>query len=336
MTETKLRQLLADVDVEIVHKNSRGWLVASCPFAEYLHEYGTDREPSFMVKINDEGYSGINCFTCHQKGNLTKFLTKLGSLRGEDYDHLVIRAMTQETPESFKDWDEARAERDIPQEIDPLDAELYLRMYPLAWEDERSRKYLLGRDVSAEAAHDLDLRFDPDNRRILFPVYDFEKKLFGFTGRTILPPSRLSRKHPKVKDYAGLRKELCLLGEHLIDDDKPILVVEGLFALARMITIGAREFCNPVATMGSYLSDHQRDILVDRGLPVYFLYDNDKAGDEGLFGIEGDPDSVGALDKMKAHVPTFVCLYPSSINDPDNLNRNHVYAMVCEDESDPA
>lgn len=334
MNEKNLRDLLDEINVSVIHKNSRGWLVARCPFAPYLHEFGTDRSPSFFVKVNEEGYSGFNCFTCHAKGNLTKLLTRLGSLRGDNYDSLVLRSLGQEIPDSFADWDDKREAREIQQEIDPLDAELFLRMYPLAWEAKESRAYLKQRGVTRDAAALLDLRFDDEAKRILFPVYDHARRLFGFSGRSIIRDDHRAKSNPKVRDYAGLKKEQCILAEHLIEDDKPILLVEGLFALAHMISIGVREFCNPVASMGSHLSEAQRDILVDRDLPVYLLYDNDAAGDLGLYGDEEDEEDEGAIDKLKPHVPTFVCLYPEEINDPDKLSFDQVRSMVEGDNNE--
>lgn len=342
MQEGKLRKLLGKLDVDVIHKNSRGWLVAPCPFAEWLHEYGTDRNPSFMVHVNPDGYSGFNCFTCHQHGNLTDLITKLGRYRAEGdddeeqwYRQLALRTMMAEVPEEFVPWDEARSNHTLD-EMDPLDAELHLRMYPLAWEEKDSRKYLKGRGVTQAAAELLDIRYDMDSRRVLFPVYDWERKLFGFTGRTMLP-GPYTRKHPKVRDYAGLRKERCILGEHLMQDGLPTLVVEGLFALAHMVSLGVRDFCNPVATMGSHMSEAQRDILVDAGQTVFMLYDNDAAGDLGLFGKEDDAKSTGAVDLLKPHLPTYLCLYPEGIDDPDRLTLQQVEGMVLDPEgSEPA
>lgn len=339
MREEPLRELLDAIDVEVIHKNGRGWLVSRCPFAPYLHEFGTDRNPSFFVKVNPTGYSGFNCFTCHQKGNITSLLTKLGNYREEDYNSLIIRAIGEETPESFEEWDRVREEERVLEEAEPLDAgmaQLHLSMYPLAYEHFESREYLRSRDIQEPAARLLDLRFDPEERRILFPVYGFDRELYGFTGRTVLhemqwPKSMDKRsRYSKVKDYAGLKKDKLILGEHLVreDSDLPFLVVEGLFALASMVDLGVREFCDPIATMGSYLSDYQKDIIVSYGKPVFMLYDRDAAGDLGLFGKENDSSSLGAIDKLRKEVPTARCRYPKGFSDPDDLDYDHVKWMV--------
>jgi DNA primase len=341
MNEPKLRDLLLEVGVRVVHKNRRGWLVAKCPFAEYLHERGTDHNPSFFFKVNPEGYSGFNCYTCHQHGNITKFLTKLGSLRGEDYNSLTIRAMMDETPDSFQEWDASREHSDEDAELEPIEKDIYFRLYPDARKFSEARDYLRERGISLEAAEIANLRFDEDEGRILFPVMNHKGDLFGFSGRTILPPAQWpSKRYSKVKDYAGLKKERVILGENLIDPDKPMLVVEGGFAFLNMIDECVDEFCNPVGTLGSFMSEHQRDILVDYDQPVFMLYDGDAAGDQGLFGTvgaDGYHEGGGAIDLLRKHVPVYRVKYPKHLKkkDPDFMTYEDVKNSVLGSFNEP-
>ena len=342
MTEGELRKMCRELNIPVMHKNARGWLVAPCPFAPYLHEFGTDRNPSFNLHVNDDGYSGFNCFTCGQRGNLTKLINKLGDLRGKDYQKLSTRTLINETPEDFKDFDAVDAEMLDEREISPIEQTIYLRMYPLASETPEAVEYLKSRKVTRHAAELLDLRYDPDQRRTLFPVYDWEKKLYGFTGRSILSDDEIaalnSKAYRKVKDYAGLPKDALLLGEHLARDGYPMLVVEGLFALLHVVSRGACEYSNPVATMGSHLSDTQRDRLADHDAPVFMLYDNDKAGREGLWGPQrkdGSHEGGGAIDKLRPHVPVLTCTYPDGVDDPDDLDDFEIKAMVAGDWNEP-
>lgn len=336
MKEGPLRKLCRDLDINVIHKNGRGWLVAPCPFAPFTHDFGTDRNPSFNLHVNDNGYSGFNCWTCKAKGNLTKLISRLGDLRGENYARYATRALLEETPDSFDDF-EARPEEEESREISPLEANIYLMMYPLATESKEAVNYLKGRQITRDAAERCMLRYDPDQKRILFPVFDWDKNLYGFTGRTILSPNEFpSPRYPKVKDYAGLPKDSLLLGEHMAEEGKPMLVVEGLFALLSVLSERAYEFCNPVATMGSYLSEDQRDRLLDHDESVYLLYDGDKAGRIGLYGNlddRGEHEGGGAVDLLKAHCPTLVCNYPPGVSDPDDLFHAELREMVVGDEN---
>tara|TARA_R100000808_G_scaffold512_2_gene2691 strand:+ start:10702 stop:11736 length:1035 start_codon:yes stop_codon:yes gene_type:complete len=337
MTEAKLRELLAELGIPVVDKTgspSRSeWLVCRCPFASTDHISGTDSRPSFSFKINPEGYSGFNCFTCKRHGNLTIFLSSLGIIRGENYSDLIVRAWTDEVPNTFGEFEFEERESDYLTSIDEDTEKVLYRIYPRVHEFSEACNYLECRGITLDAAEQLGLRYDKEDKRIMFPVRGIDSSLYGFTGRAIYDDLK-----PKVKDYAGLKKSCLLLGEHLIPwsegnpDRKPILVVEGLFALAHMVSLGVREFCNPVATMGSSMSEAQRDSIVDLDNPVYMLYDNDDAGEVGMFGraFRGG----GALDMLLPHVPVYMCLYPEGIDDPDDLNLEQVKEMVLGEDNE--
>ncbi len=333
MTENKLRELLSEVGISVSHKsgNSRNgeWLVIECPFAATDHPKGTDRRPSFSFRVNPYGYSGFNCFTCKRHGNITDFLSSLGTARSEDYTDLIVRAWADEVPDTFSDYECDHKDDDPLVPIDRDTASTLCNIYPKVDQYSDACGYLKSRGITSDATELLQLRYDCDDSRILFPVKDQGGELYGFTGRGIYDHIK-----PKVKDYAGLKKSQLLLGEHMISDDdsNPILVVEGLFALAHMLSIGVKDFCYPVATMGSNMSEAQRDILVDLDRSVYMLYDNDEAGDVGMFGR--DFKGGGALDLLHKHVPVFVCLYPDGINDPDNLSLDHVRDMILSKQSE--
>ena len=266
MKEYDLRKILGRLDVDGLEKNHNGWLMAKCPFAEYLHTKGTDRKPSFFVRADSDGPSGFHCFTCKQHGSIRALINQLAYYRDTDYNSLALQAMILEVPEKFSDYEsDAVSFGELPT---PLNKAIYAAMYPSATRFPAAIQYLQARNIQIDAVKKLKLRYDPEGQRILFPVFGADQELYGFTGRSIIPDDLRPKDSPKVKNYSGLKKEHRLLGEHLIDNDKPILVVEGLFALAHMIEIGVCKFCNPVAIMGSALSSPQRDLLISYDRPV--------------------------------------------------------------------
>jgi len=331
MIEGKLREILGMLNIEILSKSGTGWLWARCPFAPYLHAGQQDRNPSFNVKIEPGGRSGFNCFTCHASGSIAHLVRQLAYYRDTSYRVAENKAMLYEIPGDFGDF-EAQEASEEP--LVPIPEELHTGMFNFLREKKKARQYLLGRRMKLKAARTLGCMFDDTaEQRIVFPVRDLEGTLYGYTGRTILPESQWpqGKNFRKVRDYFGLKKEKLLLGEHLVDPRLPFLVVEGLMALLHVVGCGARQYCNPVATMGSSLSLHQRDRLAAYDKPVYLLYDDDIAGDIGLYGLqdkEGVHKGGGAIDLLKEVVPTFLCYYPDGITDPDNLKPPHVKAMV--------
>lgn len=332
MKESSIREILAELGIDAAHLSPTGWLICSCPFAQATHQYGTDRRPSFGVKVDLGSPSAYKCFTCHEHGLFTGLPIRLGTLLGDPgmYKQVRNRAVFLESV-TLPDFDEGVAAQTV-ESLRVLDVAM-LDIYPSPMDSEASRKYLLERGVSEHAALVMDLRFDSKENRILFPLFSRDRELLGFSGRSILSP--LPDDVPKIKTYAGVKTDRCLLGIHLIPhqpDGKPIFVVEGLFAYAHLISIGARRFCHPVATLGCHLSFPQRDMLAMLGRPVFLCYDGDVAGTIGLFGkwnrqakkFMGD----GAVDRLKDHVPTFVCKYPVGRSDPDDLRLSDVTQML--------
>lgn len=331
MREHKLRDILGELEVPVIHRTHKGWLIAQCPFAPFRHERGTDRSPSFNVKVDDRGFSGFNCFTCHEKGNIFDLVKRLEYFREVKYGNLATRALTWETPESFEEWDTPRGE--FTPEPEPLVKAVYVGMFPLAWEEPAARAYLQSRGVTERTAVMLEMQFDPEEQRIIVPIYDRQGNLYGFNGRSILPEEQFPyARYKKSRDYAGLEKARNILGFQHAKRGKPVWIVEGLFAVAHLYDIGFDQFVTPVASMGSQLSEYQRDMLTDLGEPVYLGYDNDAAGEDGLFGPwnpkEQRFEGGGAIDLLKEHLPTFVPIYPYGINDPDYLSLNDAVGML--------
>ena len=332
MNAARLYKHLENLDIEVLGENSSGWLSARCPFAEDRHERGYDRNPSFFVHIDEHHTSGFNCFTCKTHGSIVGLYEKLGAIRGENYMREIIEANMDEVPDDFGEFG---ASRFIKEAAKPLEELIFAGMYSSAWDIADSREYLVKRGIGQHTVEALDLLYDVDEKRILFPVRDREMNLYGFTGRTILDAKQYPYEDfPRVRDYAGLKKEQLLLGENLFNAGKPVLIVEGLFALARAVEKRATKFCNPMATMGSRLSDDQAERLIDMGADVFMLYDDDAAGDIGLYGTNTDNGwSGGALDKLKHDLPTYVAAFPEDRDDVDEFNKSDFRFAIEEADS---
>jgi len=317
MNEHSVRKVLKALGSVTGIVSSTGWLQVSCPFAPHRHRNGTDRRPSAGVKIEDHGPSVFSCYSCKTSGTLPKIVLELGKLRGHDYTELALAACEYDVAGGFRDYEDVHV-YSPPEPIE--NEEIYAGMFPPAWGVEVARDYLEGRGVTQEAADHMELLFDPDQNRILFPVRGSEGELYGWTGRSIIEGVPL-----KIRDYKGLKKEMCLLGEYAIQKGKPLFVVEGLFSYAHLVSIGAREICNPVAIMGSHLSDYQKDLLISYCEPIYLCLDLDEAGEVGLVGRAGKP---GAIEKLKDHATTLVALYPPDKDDVDKFTLQDVKEII--------
>lgn len=149
----------------------------------------------------------------------------------------------------------------------------WLDSYSYALEYKWACNYLHDRGVSPETAMMLDLRGEHKDKRICFPVRDFEGILRGFHGRTIDPEIE-----PRYKmfTYAGGNNPIVWYGEHWVDTSKPIVVVEGPFDVASVI----RVYTNVVSPLFANPSKEKLMRMAD-ALEWVTLLDNGKAGDNG-------------------------------------------------------
>lgn len=295
---------------------NRDWVSYSCPFARFKHPKGTDRKPSFGIRVkNGGGGSHYFCFTCHSAGPVSYLPIDLAAARGQpakSANELMFQILRIETDEGFGLFEEQAAEEEAPK---PLGKE-YWDIFPPVYDDKAAMAYMRERGISNYAIDKLDIRYDPEDERVVFPVMDREGAVYGYTGRSILPEHMwpTNRVYGKSKDYLGLPKRHMLLGVHLVDyNDHPIVPVEGPFDTARGITLLQREPYNVVGCLGSRVTTEQAATLIALGRKVCLMLDNDKAGDDGIYGTE---KRRGAIDVLIKELPVCVPRYP----DRDDAN----------------
>lgn len=318
MNRTEIKQILNEaVGHSLVYYDHENWVSFSCIFASLRHAKGADATASAGVSVNDNGQSVYNCFACHTKGVFSRILFDYQSEYGVEIDGLIEEVETGEyLGGTVPEWG-----ADLVQEAEEpvLDKETHFGLY----EPAEGHPYLQERGINTPTVRRLELLFDEDEGRIVFPIYSVDGKLRGFSGRAVLSSAAL-----KVKDYPGLHKERNLLGVHLdlVKESSYVLLVEGLFDYARLQGFGF----SAVASMMSQVTAHQASILVDLGKTVYVFYDNDTAGKKGM-------NSVREL--LCKHVPLMQVRYPARkvwderlqryrpIKDPGELLRAEVEEM---------
>ena len=309
----------------------RGWLNFPCPYAPWLHQRGVDSRPSAGVMIVPDGRSFFYCFTCKKKHPFYDLPTGLGRYAEEDYSDITRDILLAEVS-NIPTWDDG----DEPdEEIEPLSEAAYGDLYPCAWDYDAAKRYLADRDIDEATVRKLGIGWDDHEMRVTFPVRDHEGRLFGFSGRTVLDEDAYPKKnYPRIRDYYGLPKRMMMLGEHLWESGKPVLIVEGLFGYAHLHKIGAGDLFNIGALMGSEMTEAKAAIIVDWGEPTYLAPDPDMGGDSCLYGTfdaeEGDHSGNGAIDKLHWQVQLFVPDWPEGVDDPDELTMEHLELWIEE------
>lgn len=271
MNEAQAREFLRAVGTKGLEV-SANWLRASCPLAFALHDHGTDSHPSFGIRLGPE--SGFHCWTC-ESGDLLWLVQLLSQYKAQAPKYDLKKALQLIAME-----DDAEIVLNIqdygPQNDDQkehLFSESWLASFRKANEVPLAREYLDGRNISVEIAKLLDLRFDTGKKAVCLPIRNFKGQLVGLRGRYVDPDATV-----RFHDYAtgfNQRNKLPWWGEHLVDFDKPVLMVESWADIASVY----RVYRNVLAPLSVGMSKAKLLRVAD-ALDIVSLFDNGKGGDK--------------------------------------------------------
>ena len=305
MNEMNIMTMLYKMGVGNAKLNHRKThVMSSCPLARTNHGQGSDKNPSFSVKIDHIDKSVCHCFACGYGGTLMQ-LAKTSD--GDEIvnfvkDHENYKDLSREDKTFGKrlDWNRAKwlfgdndKQREtlamteyIPEVFDEdkvivLEWKLinkYLKSIP---------QYILNRGITKETAKAWRLGYNKQFRRVVIPSIDRRNRLVGYAQRSIGEPKD---GYPKYLFNTGFLKMNFLFGENLVDAKRGDLVlVEGQLDAMKVYQSGF----NGLGMLGSELSDVQARKIVELlpdGAKVIIMMDDDEAGKKA---------SGKAYDKLK-------------------------------------
>lgn len=213
-----------------------GWVTTNCLLAPWTHGEGIDRHPSFAIK-EDLGLSLCKCFSCGFGGELVdllrkiQWLSKKNPLEGLDLT-ILAEAVAQELEEAVFDL-EVIPDYDAKVASDEPFPEEWLATFLPATKFKEALGYLGGRQVSMQVIARMDIRYDPILRRVGFPFRNAKGDVMGVQGRAI---DDVALRYFQY-GYMGRRNAHVWLGEHQIDFDEPVVLVEGPFDAARVMEV---------------------------------------------------------------------------------------------------
>ena len=121
--------------------------------------------------------------------------------------------------------------------------------------------------------------YDIYKNRIMFPLYDLEGNVVGFSGRIYNQKSE--SKYINTKETEIFKKGELLYNYHIAKKEarkeKNIIVVEGFMDVIRLSTIG---IVNVVATMGTAVTKYQLNLIQKLASNITLMFDGDKAGEK--------------------------------------------------------
>ena len=121
--------------------------------------------------------------------------------------------------------------------------------------------------------------YDIYKNRIMFPLYDLEGNVVGFSGRIYNQKSE--SKYINTKETEIFKKGELLYNYHIAKKEarkeKNIIVVEGFMDVIRLNTIG---IVNVVASMGTAVTKYQLNLIQKLAPNITLMFDGDKAGEK--------------------------------------------------------
>lgn len=121
--------------------------------------------------------------------------------------------------------------------------------------------------------------YDIYKNRIMFPLYDLEGNVVGFSGR--IYNQKGESKYINTKETEIFKKGELLYNYHIAKKEarkeKNIIVVEGFMDVIRLSTIG---IVNVVATMGTAVTKYQLNLIQKLAPNITLMFDGDKAGEK--------------------------------------------------------
>lgn len=292
-----------------VESHGGEWAQCRCPLAPWTHDSGKDSHPSFAFSHGDNIESRFNCFTC-ESGDLHRLISLLERYGAKapkyDLNAAVKMWIDEESGNSSMVFTEE--ERVDNEEEDVVFPEEWLRTFIPAVKAPLAMEYLNARRVSKKTATALDIRWDTQRRCVAFPIRNWDSELVGLRGRYIEPGSG-ARYHDY--GYRGIRNKLPWYGEHLVDLDKPVVMVESVFDFASVYRV-YRNVLAPL-TVGLSASKCRR---VRNAHEIYTLFDTGRGGDKGR-------------DKISTHLRDSGCVIthlscPDHRDDPGEMRKKEL------------
>lgn len=256
-----LDELLRRYPINRSRPTSNG-LIGACPF----HKNGQEKKLSFSM--NEEGL--WTCFSGCGSGNLAQFIHKYAKVpMGKAVMLAEELTMAEAFSESLnnKGFVDRKAAEEQEQEENEERFRQQFKFYKLFKHD-----YLLNLGFTTETLEAFRIGYDPDNDRVVFPIFDKDDKLRGFQYRGT-----------KEKIYTtefGFKKNNWLFGEHLHNKRHGMpWLVEGPTDAMWLYQKGFLAF----SCMGVKFSERQADRLCALGYDKILLaFDNDDAGREAV------------------------------------------------------
>lgn len=139
--------------------------------------------------------------------------------------------------------------------------------------------------------------FDAFTERIMFPLWDIDGNVVGFSGR--IYKTKDSSKYVNSKESDIFKKGKLIYNYHRAKEEvrkkKFVLVVEGFMDVIALYKVGIK---NVVAMMGTAVTNEQANLLKRLSTNIFLCFDGDSAGNMATMSYANELTKVGITPKV--------------------------------------
>ncbi|MDD4027473.1 MAG: DNA primase [Bacilli bacterium] len=292
-----------------------------CPFHD-------DHNPSMSVSPEKQIYT---CFVCGAHGNVFSFIMDYENLSFVEAVKIVGNKVgvkvDVEVPRINKNINEKQKKMFDIYDI----ANKYYQNQLNTSEGKRAREYLKNRDIDDDIIKEFEIGlstkslltdllikkgysdkellesgitssnndkiYDTFSNRIMFPLYDIEGKVVGFSGR-IFDDSDNS-KYVNSKESEIFKKSKIIYNYHKAKDyarrEKYVIITEGFMDVIALYKRGIK---NVVATMGTAITSEHIGLIKKISTNVILCFDGDNAGEKATISCSNELIKNNVMPKI--------------------------------------
>lgn len=243
-------------------KSKGNQVKVTCPH----HGDGQEKNPDCYInesKSDELEYGYCHCFACGFSGRLSKFIGECFDKDEKFGEQWLINHFGDYIVDEQEDdlYDFSLEEKEeVPKYLDESILDALQTWHP----------YLDTRHISRRVCEKFKLRYEPETKCIVFPVWDENDKLYMLTRRSV--------ESKKFIIDSDKEKPIYLYNVVKRNNLNEVTIVESQFNALTLWSWGIPS----VALFGTG-TQHQYDILNKSGILHYYLaFDGDGAGDRGI------------------------------------------------------
>jgi hypothetical protein len=216
------------------------WVTSSCPMV-WNHKDGKSSADVFGVKL-EQGDPLCHCFACGWGDSALGTTLEIKRQTSEEYQSNlnIKRAMeicVQASDDIELEFEDVDYEEALKKDEVTVFDDWWIETFPSVQQSALGMHYLntrLGGPIDPDVIKFLDLRFDPNQKRVCAPVKNKKNQFVGLHGRAIYDD--IDPRY-RMYTYKGKNNPQYWLGENWVDLEQPLVVVEGYFDMARVLPV---------------------------------------------------------------------------------------------------